>query len=402
MLHDTTKPVADILGSYPRGSKELTGLYHKHFPPTRAREWFTSRGVQLKTEPDGRMFPTTDNSQTIIDALLRAADQAGVEICHKHRVIQIVAADPTEQQQESSGATGKRFRIETSSLSSLEVDAIVLATGSSKAGHALAEGLGHTIVDPVPSLFTLNTKHQTKEGGLLHGLSGVSVPHARLTLTMPKPKTGGASSNKKRRKPKRLHQEGPLLITHHGVSGPATLRLSAFGAHEFHQLEYRGPVVTVHWCPALGNTEDIADRLWGCTTQSPHRAVSTICPLVEARIPKRLWSALVTVQSGLSPTAVWGEVSKKHVRALARSLAECVLDLTGKSTYKEEFVTAGGVALPEIDMKTMASKKCDGLFLCGELLNVDGVTGGFNFMNCWSTGHTAGTNAATATTISQQ
>ncbi|KAI2513160.1 hypothetical protein MHU86_1198 [Fragilaria crotonensis] len=375
VLHDTTKPVGDILASYPRGSKELRGMYHKHFTPQQAREWFTKRGVKLKTEEDGRMFPTSDSSQTIIDTLLEAADDAGVDIQRQRKVFSICKDEKT----------GK-FSVDFKDSSEF-FDAVILATGSAAAGHDFARSLGHSIVDPVPSLFTLNTKTQVQEGGMLHGLSGVSVPLARVTLKV-------EVENKKKKQ--LLSQEGPLLITHNGISGPATLRLSAFAAREFHKVNYRGDV-SIHWAPELGSADDIAEKLWQCKTMSPKRAVSTSCPLMLAEqssaIPRRLWASLVA-ESGFDKETIWNEAPKKKVGVLARMVSDCKMDVTGKSVFKEEFVTAGGVSLKEIDMTTMESKKCPGLFFCGEIIDVDGVTGGFNFMNCWSTGYTAGNGAA--------
>jgi predicted Rossmann fold flavoprotein len=376
VLHDTTKSLGDILGSYPRGNKELRGLYTKYFTPQQAREWFTKQGVQLKTEDDGRMFPTTDSSQTIIDVLLNAANQAGVEIWKQRKVLSISKSD-------SSG----KFRLKCKDDFHEEYDAVILATGSSQAGHELAKSLGHTIIDPVPSLFTFNTKLQVKEGGILFELSGVSVPLARVTL-----KVKREGNDKKQT----FSQEGPLLITHNGISGPATLRLSAFAAREFHKLQYRGEVM-IHWAPDLGSTTEITEKLIKYKLILPKRSVSTSCPLQtdsDRAIPRRLWSNLVA-EAGIEKDTTWGEVPHRDLGKLARMVSECTLTLTGKSVFKDEFVTAGGVALREINMKTMESKICPGLFLCGEVIDVDGVTGGFNFMNCWSTGFIAGNGAAT-------
>jgi predicted Rossmann fold flavoprotein len=193
-----------------------------------------------------------------------------------------------------------------------------------------------------------------------------------------------------------LSEEGPLLITHRGISGPSTLRLSAFAAREFHLLNYKS-IVYVHWAPELGSSvEEIEDRLWSMTTYSPKKLVSSACPLIRNSvkrdddgdqssstiIPRRLWSSLVKA-SGFEKETIWAEAPKKKVNALARNIAEFPLDITGKSVFKDEFVTAGGVMLKEITMKTMESKKCQGLYFCGEVIDVDGVTGGFNFMNCW-------------------
>jgi predicted Rossmann fold flavoprotein len=200
-----------------------------------------------------------------------------------------------------------------------------------------------------------------------------------------------------KKKMKALQQEGPLLITHHGISGPATLRLSAFGARDFHDIKYKGDV-TVHWAPELGNTEEIAEALWKMTSLSPKRNVATSCPLFRsdgstAAIPKRLWHSFCT-ESGFDKDTTWAVAPKKSVGLLARMISECAIHVTGKGVFKEEFVTAGGVSLKEIDMRTMESKSYPGLFLCGEVIDIDGITGGYNFMNCWSTGYVAGTSAA--------
>eukprot|EP00547_Thalassionema_nitzschioides_P008621 CAMPEP_0194227908 /NCGR_PEP_ID=MMETSP0156-20130528/43098_1 /TAXON_ID=33649 /ORGANISM="Thalassionema nitzschioides, Strain L26-B" /LENGTH=452 /DNA_ID=CAMNT_0038960405 /DNA_START=152 /DNA_END=1510 /DNA_ORIENTATION=- len=372
VLHDTSKATNEILENYPRGKKELRGLYSKHWTPQDSREWFEQKGVKLKTESDGRMFPTTDKSQTIIDTLLHSAEQAGVDIRKKSKVFDITK-------------DGIGFTVSLND-SAEQFDSIILATGSSKAGHILAENLGHTIVDPVPSLFTLNTKPQVQEGGLLHELSGVSVPWARVSFKF-------TAEGKKKKQV--MTQEGPLLITHRGISGPSTLRLSAFGAREFHNIDYKGDLF-VHWAPELGNTEDLASQLWQYTSTIPKRAISSTCPLKlsdgSSAIPKRLWASMVT-KCGFEKETKWCEAPKKKINALAIMITQCTLDITGKNTNKDEFVTAGGVPLKEVNLKTMESKVCPGLFLCGEVLDIDGVTGGFNFMGCWSTGYTAGTGA---------
>ena len=195
-----------------------------------------------------------------------------------------------------------------------------------------------------------------------------------------------------KKKKKAISEEGPLLITHRGISGPATLRLSAFAAREFHSINYKS-IVYIHWAPELGESAtEIEKQLWSMTTMSPKKTISSACPLLRRGggdekklstiIPRRLWSALV-LNSGFGADTIWAEAPKKQVSALARNIAEFPLDVTGKSTYKDEFVTAGGVMLKEITMKTMESKKCPGLYFCGEVIDVDGVTGGFNFMNCW-------------------
>jgi predicted Rossmann fold flavoprotein len=358
VMHDTSKSIPTILSGYPRGNRELNGLFHTRFSPTMAREWFELRGVELKTEEDGRMFPVTDSSQTIMDTLLQAAQEQNVEFRMRQQVTNIIREN-------------NYFSIHFKDGNEERFQAVILATGSSPIGYELAKSLGHDLVSPVPSLFTLNVKEQIKEGGLLHGLSGISVPHARVSMS------------------KKQFQEGPLLITHHGISGPAVLRLSAFGAREFKEMNYRNEVI-INWDVPLGsNSEDIFEQLWKFTATNPKRTVSSVCPLPGNNIPRRLWSSLC-LASGFSDDIVWGNAPKKLVRELATNIISCPIQATGKGTFKDEFVTAGGVSLKEIDMKNMSSKKCSGLFLCGEVINVDGVTGGFNFLNCWGTGFVAG------------
>jgi predicted Rossmann fold flavoprotein len=326
VMHDTSKSMPTILGSYPRGNKELTGLFRKRFSPTMARDWFENRGVELKTEEDGRMFPITDSSQTIMDTLISSAQEEGVDIQTRQKVTSIM-----QQQDGTFTMSFKDGREESFS-------AVILATGSAPTGYVLSQELGHELVRPVPSLFTLNCKHDIKVDGLLYGLSGISVPSARVTLS------------------KKLFQEGPLLITHHGISGPAALRLSAFAAREFKEINYRGQV-TINWDAQLGsNVEEIFENLWKTTTSNPKRTVASTCPLPNNNIPRRLWSSLVAT-SGFSKDLVWGNAPKKLVRKLATNLVACPLEVTGKGTFKEEFVTAGGVSLKEIEMKTMQSKK---------------------------------------------
>lgn len=433
VMHDKTKPLPQILGSYPRGTKELRGLYTKRFTPDDAYDWFTSRGVQLKTESDGRMFPTTDNSQTIIDTITTAAVRAGVEVRIKEKV------ESVEWREADAADPGGNFVVNTLSRSpnssekvknAEHFDALILATGSFPMGHELARSLGHNIVKPVPSLFTFDAKDLVKDGGIFNGLSGVSVPLARMTLVVNDEMTGQSSDakpadaeptapkKKKKRKKKAptIVQEGPLLVTHHGVSGPAALRLSAFAAREFHAVGYKCEV-QVHFCPkweeeqnvpkGQGSGEGILmDTLWDMTRMIPKRRVATGCPLFMKGteiindgssgapvIPKRLWSALVQ-HSEIPPDTTWGDASKAMIRSLANNLSAFPLRVTSKGVFKEEFVTAGGVHLKEVLMSNMESKVKPGLFMCGEVLDVDGVTGGFNFMGCWSTGFVAGEGAA--------
>jgi predicted flavoprotein YhiN len=446
VLPDTSKPTVEILNGYPRGKKELTGLLSSRFTPQQAQEWFQKQGVKLKTEPDGRMFPTTDNSQTVIDALLHASSRNGLVDIRTHEKVLEIVTIPTQgssNNNDSSHHHHHQFKVSTQRkdkngdkhIQDEIFDAVILATGSSPAGYQLVQSIlleqstkimdkqqsDSFFVSPVPSLFTMNTKLDIQEEGtLLYGLAGVSVPKAHVTFRPPvlqvekvdmtttqqEPKI--VVKKKSKTTPAYMQQEGPLLVTHHGVSGPAVLRLSAFAARDFHQANYRG-TLCIHWAPDLGTVDDIVQDLWKMTHTNPKRMVATGCPLTVtsnnmkdssgfvdktmAAIPKRLWYSFVVHGCGIDPNTTWAEISKKSVRKLASLMAECELQVTGKGTFKEEFVTAGGVALKEIDMKLMMSKSCPGLFLCGEVINVDGVTGGFNFMNCWGTGFVAGTSA---------
>ena len=389
VLHDTSKPVSDILNGYPRGKKELNGLFNKHFSPKDAEKWFRERGVELKTEGDGRMFPVTDSSQTIIDCILASAKANDVRINTRQKVTSVSLASAEENGDTDDEEQHHGFIISFSGTNvecQEHYDCLVIATGSNPTGFELAKMLGHKITPPVPSLFTFNTKNQNKEGQVFHDLAGLSVQSAIVTLKI---KLEG------KKKAKIITQQGPLLITHHGLSGPAVLRLSAFAAREFKDLNYRGDVC-VHWAPEFGSTQEIESRLWSMTSMAPKRAVSSACPLMDESgssvIPKRLWVALVA-DSGFEKETLWAEAPKKKVGVLARMITEFVVDVTGKGVFKEEFVTAGGVSLKEITMKTMESKRCPNLYFCGEVVDVDGITGGYNFMNCWSTGHMAGNSA---------
>lgn len=423
VLHDTSKPVPQLLAGYPRGRRELNGPFSGGskqssesggsggggFSPKQAQAWFEAHGVTLKTEPDGRMFPVTDSSQTIMNALHQAAQENGVKLRLRCKVNKIIPGRDrnTEENSNNHGNANHDALVVNltektgdgeSQTRSENFDAVILATGSAPAGYKLASQLGHSIVSTVPSLFTLNTKEELNpDQGRFFELAGVSVPWARISLKVPPPtsETNNSGPKKKRRV---LEEEGPLLITHHGLSGPAALRLSAFGARDWHTLGYQADV-TVHWAPHLGTTDDIFEELWKITSLRPKKTIASACPLAAAvendgsAIPRRLWASQCRA-AGIEADQVWGQVSKKAVRKLAMQVGECVVHVTGKGQFKEEFVTAGGVALKEINMKTMQSKVCPGLYCAGEVLDIDGVTGGYNFQNAWTTGYLAGTNAA--------
>ena len=326
VLHDTSKAVPDILAGYPRGRRELNGPYSKGFSPSQAQAWFERHGVTLKTEADGRMFPVTDSSQTVMDALGDAAQEAGVQLKLRCKVNEIVVDGGKLHVSVTEKKSG-----ESSETVTQDFDSVILATGSTSLGYQLAPQLGHTIVSTVPSLFTLNAKEEIQPDGRFYELAGLSVPWARITLTVPGEK----------KKKQQLQEEGPLLITHHGLSGPAALRLSAFGARTWHDLGYQGDVV-VHWAPHLGTTDDIFEELWKMTSLRPKKTIASVCPLPGgdegSAIPRRLWASQCRA-AGVAPDQVWGGVSKKIARKLAMEVSECVVHVTGKGQFKEEFGT---------------------------------------------------------------
>jgi len=386
VMHDSEKSVNWMLQTaYPRGSKELKGLLHKHFTPSDCKDWFESHGVQLKTEDDGRMFPVTDSSQTVIDALMKAADSVSVDVRTRCPVHEIAVAD--------NGTFQVSLKDKEAGTSDVEhFHALVLATGSVPAGYRLATSLGHVIDSTAPSLFTLSTSEAIQQGNVLNSLAGLSVPQARISYEPPTSTDESMPSERRRNKKRKLiTQEGPMLVTHHGLSGPAALRLSAFAAREMAAFKYTGSLhvqFAVDW-----NVDDIAKELLAAGLRQPQKHVATVCPLLSLKMPRRLWASIVQM-AGIPSEMLWSALPKKSYRKLATLLVDCPLQMTGKGTFKEEFVTCGGVNLREIDMTTMQSKKQAGLFLCGEVIDVDGVTGGFNFMNAWGTGYVAGCASA--------
>jgi predicted Rossmann fold flavoprotein len=336
---------------YPRGSRELIGPLGK-WGPRDTVAWFAERGVELKAEEDGRMFPVTDNSETIIDCLRGAAEQAGVQVNLGRPVL------GAEHRHEGG------FLLNLAGGSQLRCDRLLIATGGNaeSGGMAMARSLGHTIEPPVPSLFTFKI-----EDPRLAGLSGLASPKAGVTVNGTK-----------------LKEEGPLLITHWGMSGPAILRLSAWGARELSRLGYRF-TLRVNWVPDR-NRDTVQRELAAARQANPKKQLATWCPLP---VPLRLWEKLI-VAAGLRTDAIWTGVSNDFLGALARQLTEAEFQVLGKAANKEEFVTCGGVRLAEVEFRTMESKVCPGLHFAGEVLDIDGITGGFNFQAAWTTGRLAG------------
>jgi len=341
----------ELVKRYPRGSRELLGPFHQ-WQPRDTVAWFERRGVALKTEEDGRMFPTTDSSQTIIDCLQTAAANAGVDLRTR---CGLVTAERT--------AAGG-FRLELTAGETLECDALLLATGGnrSSAGFAVAEKMGHTVEPLAPSLFTFHVADPR-----LQDLSGIAVADTVASVAGSK-----------------LSERGPTLITHWGLSGPAILRLSAWGARELQAREYRFPLV-LNWAGGR-SVEQVRADLVQLRATYPRRQIGTNGGF---GIPLRLWERLV-VAAGLKLDTIWTSVSNALLGNLAAQLAAGEFTVSGKSMNKEEFVTCGGIRLGEIDFKTMQSRRCPGLFFAGEVLDIDGITGGFNFQAAWTTGYLAG------------
>ncbi|MFP4541273.1 MAG: NAD(P)/FAD-dependent oxidoreductase [Opitutales bacterium] len=341
----------DFVRRYPRGHKALIGPFHR-FQARDTVAWFAARGVELKVEADGRMFPVTDDSRTIIDALLGACQEAGIELR--------TGMDVVDLQPRAGGG----FALALKSGQRLEADRVLLASGGLKAGRlrALLETHGHTIAEPVPSLFTFNV-----ETPWVRALAGVSVPAAETQVAGTK-----------------LRERGPLLLTHWGMSGPGILKLSAWGARELAARGYRF-TLRVDWLPAL-KPGAVAEALEERRREHPAKCVVNV-PLPP--LPARLWERLVA-EAGIGPEVRWSGLPAKRARALAERLKASEFAVTGKSTNKDEFVTCGGVELREVDFKTLESRRLPGLHFAGEVLDIDGLTGGFNFQSAWTTGWLAG------------
>lgn len=331
---------------YPRGERELRGPFST-FCTGDVMQWFDDRGVTLKIEDDGRVFPESDNSQTIIDCFLEEAQQANIKISTQTIVQNIVKADGIWQVSTSKDTYSCKH--------------LVMATGSNTKIWDLCTSFGHSIVAPVPSLFTFNTKDDR-----LQNLMGVSAPMVSLKVK---------NSN--------LKANGPLLITHWGLSGPAILRLSAWGARELFDKSYHFELV-VNWTNDFV-FDEVLDELMENKTESPKK---TIAKYPQYNLTHRLWQQLVKA-ADISEVLTWADVTKKQLVKLAEQLTQCTFAINGKSTFKEEFVTAGGIELKEINFKTMESKLIENLYFTGEVLNIDAITGGFNFQNAWTTGFLA-------------
>lgn len=340
----------ELAQRYPRGGRALIGAFHR-FQPRDTIAWFEQRGVRLKTEPDGRMFPVTNSSSTIVECLLGEAAAAGVEVRTACGIAGVAREDG-------------EFRLALTDGSELRAAKLGVATGGGRtaASTRWIEALGHTTEPPVPSLFTFHV-----DLPWLRELPGVAVDPVEAWIPGTK-----------------LRERGPLLVTHWGVSGPAVLRLSAWGARELAARNYQFEVV-VNWLPGQ-TAETVQAEFQRRREAQPGRAVVN-APL--GGLPARLWEAFVR-EAGIGPDVRWTTLRREHAQALATRLVRTALPVAGKSVNKEEFVTCGGVRLREVDFATMESRVCPGLHFAGEVLDIDGITGGFNFQAAWTTGWIAG------------
>ncbi len=336
---------SELVKNYPRGNKELQQVFSK-FNVQDTISWFKKQGIEINVEEDGRIFPASNSSQTIIDCFLNLATQFKIKIITN---CEVFAIKKTENQ----------FQLKTNSLQ-LNADVVICSIGGhNKEGHyQFLKNLGHTISPLIPSLFTVNLPNDI----IKKDLQGISVQTTEVKIENTK-----------------INYTGPVLITHWGLSGPAVLKLSAFAAQHFFNLNYTTKII-VNWVYPLilNNVEEELKTI----QEQKHKALPT--SQTQFNLPKRLWEFLCQ-KSEITNQKPWAELSKKQLKLLAQNLCNSSYEMQGKTTFKEEFVTCGGIQLKEIDFKTMQSKFISNLFFCGEVLNIDGITGGFNFQNAWST-----------------
>lgn len=342
--------VAQLVKFYPRGEKELRSPFSV-FSPKDTIAWFEKHKVKLKTEEDNRMFPVTDSSQTIIDCFLEATQKLKIDVL-------------TSQSVQSVFKSEEFWKVETQT-EKYTCEHLVFSTGSNPKMWEMLSCLGHQIISPVPSLFTFNIKDNR-----IKDLMGLSTP-ATIKINQSK-----------------LQESGALLITHWGLSGPAVLKLSAWGARELFDKNYQFQI-SVNWLDYL-SFEQCVEELKKIKTSEPKKLVRNRKAF---DIPTRLWENLV-VASEIPGDLKWADVSKNQLNNLANQLTNCQFQVNGKSTFKEEFVTAGGINLKEVNFKTMESKLHKNLYFAGEILNIDAITGGFNFQNAWAGGYIVAQNFA--------
>jgi len=337
----------ELIKFYPRGSKELFGLFH-HFSPLNTMEWFRNHNVSLKPEADNRVFPESNSSLTIVDCFLNLAHKGNIEILYNHKVTGISRKD-----------TG--WEIHFQGKETLVSDILIITSGGSSNLYDVLEKLGHTIIPPVPSLFTFQINNDS-----LKKLSGVSLKNVEINI----PGTKFTAS-------------GDILLTHTGLSGPAVLKLSAFAARHLYENNYKSGLL-VNWAGSL-KSRQVTSHFESLRN---NKIKTHLFNSPQFSIPSRLWDYLI---SGLGEVKSkrFFDLSNKDIDLLTGHLTHFPVDITGQNRFKEEFVTCGGVKLKEVNFKTMESKIQNGLFFAGEILDIDGLTGGFNFQSAWSTAYTA-------------
>lgn len=337
---------AEMIKKYPRGAGFLKKSFH-YFFTTDTIAWFRERGVELKTESDGRMFPSSNSSQTIIDCLAHEANKYGVEILMNREVCEMQRLN-------------EQWTLNFKGGGGLQADFVCIASGGYPKSYQFEwlQKLGHGIAEPVPSLFTFNMP-----GNALNSLMGITLEQVQVKIIGSK-----------------LSAEGPLLITHWGLSGPAILKLSAWGARDLAIKNWQFGIV-INWLPAY-NEQTLKDKFQLVRFEIAAQKISNRNPF---GFPQRFWEYLLQ-QSGVNENSRWADLPAKEQNRLIKNICAQEFWVNGKTTFKEEFVTAGGIDLGEIDHNTMQSKIVPNLFFAGEVLNVDGVTGGFNFQNAWTTG----------------
>lgn len=346
--------IADMIKSYPRGANFLKKAFHQFFT-TDTIQWFEERGVTLKTEEDGRMFPVTNSSQTIINCLLQEADKYKVEIILKTEIASIKK-------------TGNLFLLTTAAGKNITAEFICIAGGgyAKQAQFSWLQQTGHSIESPVPSLFTFNIPKNS-----ITELMGISLTDALVKIQGTK-----------------LKATGPLLITHWGLSGPAVLKLSAWGARELQKMNYHFSI-SVNWLPQF-TEQSLKEKILQLRFQLASQKIINRNPF---QIPQRLWEFLME-QVCIKKEIRWADLPAKEQNKFCQVLTNMSFDVKGKTTFKEEFVTCGGIKLSEVDVATMQSKLVPGLYFAGEVLDIDGVTGGYNFQNAWTTGWVAANTIA--------
>ncbi len=343
-----------LVQNYPRGEKELRNAFSR-FSVADTIKWFEQRGIKLKTEEDGRIFPVTNTSETIVNCLLHEAEKSGIQLKLNVEIAEIIQN------------TDSTFTIKANGGGSFSCDRLILATGGNTKDTAYdwIRKLGHTIITPIPSLFTFNIPNNS-----ITQLMGISVPDAKVRIAGTK-----------------LEREGPLLITHWGFSGPAILKASAWGARQLNDLKYNFTVL-ISWMPKY-NEEKIRIEFASQREENPSKLIINSCPF---ELPKRLWEHFIS-KAAITEATRWADLTKKSANILSNTLVNDDYKVAGKTTFKEEFVTCGGVSLKEIDFTTMQSKLVPNLYFAGEVMDVDGITGGFNFQHAWSSGWIAAKNA---------